>query len=344
MTALVVTVAAHADPEAVRRALVARGLWVTAAGGAFVVAPHSAAIDVDSLRAVPGVAAVVAPGSAHPLVDAHPPRVRIRGVDVGVGAAPAIVAGPCSVESEAQIRDAAERVAAAGARFLRGGAFKPRTSPYTFQGHGERALAWLRRAADAAGLLVVTEATAPEEMRAVAAVADVIQIGARNMSAFALLRAAGAAGRPVLLKRGPAATIEEWLCAGEHCLAAGAPAVIFCERGVRGFDPATRNLVDLGAVALLAHIHRLPVLVDPSHGAGRRDLIAPLALAAVAAGAAGVMIETHDDPGAALSDGPQAISTADLARIAARLAPAQRAGERRGGVDTAPPAGRMSHG
>src|SRR5262249_23575247 len=151
----------------------------------------------------------------------HPSRVKIRGVEVGVGAAPVLVAGPCSVESETQIRDAAERVAAAGARFLRGGAFKPRTSPYTFQGHGARALGWLRRAADAARLPVVTEATAPEEVAPVAEVADVIQVGARNMSTFALLRAAGAAGRPVLLKRGPAATIEEWLCAGEHVLAAG---------------------------------------------------------------------------------------------------------------------------
>jgi 3-deoxy-7-phosphoheptulonate synthase len=139
------------------------------------------------------------------------------------------------------------------------------------------------------------------------------------MACVPLLRAAGAAGRPVLLKRGPAATIAEWLCAGEYLLAHGAPAVIFCERGVRGFDPSTRNLLDLGAAALLAHVHHLPVVVDPSHAVGRRDLVAPLALAAVAAGAAGVMIETHDDPGAALSDGAQALATAELAGLCARL-------------------------
>ena len=205
---------------------------------------------------------------------------------------------------------------AAGATMLRGGAFKPRTSPYSFQGHGPRALVWMRRAADSCGLGVVTEATSPEDVPAVAEIADLVQVGSRNMSSFGLLRAVGRAGKPVLLKRGMAATIEEWLLAGEHLLVHGAPAVIFCERGVRGFDGSTRNLLDLAAAALLAHVHKLPVIVDPSHATGRRDLVAPLALAAVAAGAAGILVETHDDPGAALSDGPQAISTTELAALA----------------------------
>jgi len=321
---ILITVMEGADVAAVRRALVARGLWVEALETAgrvshLVAVPPSALVDPDSLRDVPGVSSVAASPSRHPRVDAHPAAVRVGGVPIGVGAAPVILAGPCAVETERQIFEAAERVARAGGRFLRGGAFKPRTSPYTFQGHGARALGWLRRAADANGLAVVTEATTPEEVGAVAEIADLVQIGTRNMASFGLLAAVGRTGRPVLLKRGMAASVEEWLLAGEHLLVHGAPAVVFCERGVQGGGGATRNLLDIAAAALLAHVHHLPVVVDPSHGTGRRDLVAPLALAAVAAGAAGVLVETHDDPGAALSDGPQALSTAELARLAAAL-------------------------
>jgi 3-deoxy-7-phosphoheptulonate synthase len=321
---ILVTLAPGADASAVRRALTARGLWVEALedGGRtahLVAVPPSAAIDPQSLRDLPGVAAVAAPPTRRPRLDAHPATVTIAGVPIGAGAAPVLLAGPCSVESERHVQGAAERVAAAGARFLRGGAFKPRTSPYSFAGHGPRALAWLRRAADAFGLGVVTEATTPEDVPAVAEVADLVQIGSRNMASFGLLHAVGRAGRPALLKRGMSATIDEWLLAAEHLLVHGAPAVIFCERGVRGFDAQTRNLLDLGAAALLAHVHRLPVLVDPSHAAGRRDLVLPLARAAIAAGAAGVLVETHDDPGAALSDGPQAVATGDLAALARHL-------------------------
>jgi len=321
---IVVTLNEDADPAAVRRALVARGLWVETLETSgrvthLAAVPPSADVDPGTLLAIPGVSDVAATPSRHPRVDAHPTAVRVGGVAIGAGAAPVLLAGPCSVESERQIFEAAERVARAGARFLRGGAFKPRTSPYTFQGHGARALGWLRRAADAHGLAVVTEATTPEEAGAVADIADLVQVGSRNMASFGLLAAVGRTGRPVMLKRGMAATVEEWLLAGEHLLVHGAPAVVFCERGVSGGGGSTRNLVDIAAAALLAHVHHLPVVVDPSHGTGRRDLVVPLALAAVAAGAAGVLVETHDDPGAALSDGPQALSTAELARLAAAL-------------------------
>jgi 3-deoxy-7-phosphoheptulonate synthase len=320
----IVTIKPGADPAHVRRALAARGLWVRplaaqtqdgAQGPAqLAIEPHSAAIDPDALLAVEGVAAVSAPPSEHPRMDAHPATVRIGAVTIGGGAA-VFMAGPCSVESEAQVRALAETLARAGAHFLRGGAFKPRTSPYSFQGHGQTALRWMRQAADDHGLLVVTEAMAPDEVMPVAEHADLLQIGSRNMYNAPLLRAAGRAGRPVLLKRGMSATIEEWLCAAEYCLLHGAPHVVLCERGVRGIDPGTRNLLDLGGVALLAHARRLPVIVDPSHGVGRRDLIPPLCKAALAAGACGLMIETHADPGCALSDGPQALLPEQLAHL-----------------------------
>jgi 3-deoxy-7-phosphoheptulonate synthase len=245
--------------------------------------------------------------------------VRIE-AEQGLCRRPIWMCGPCSVESEGHARDVAAGVAALGAAFLRGGAFKPRTSPYAFQGVGPAGLAWLRRAADAHGLKVVTEALGEADVPAVAEHADMIQVGSRNMHNYALLKAIGRTGRPVLLKRGMAATVEEWLLSGEYLLLSGASGVVFCERGIRSFDPATRNLLDLGAVALLSHALRLPVVVDPSHAAGRRDLILPMARAALAAGAAGVMIETHDDPARALSDGPQALRLAELAAVVRELA------------------------
>ncbi|MDH3297655.1 MAG: 3-deoxy-7-phosphoheptulonate synthase, partial [Gemmatimonadota bacterium] len=227
---------------------------------------------------------------------------------IGGAAPPVLFAGPCSVESEDQIHTVARRLAGLGVRFLRGGAFKPRTSPYDFQGLGREALRWMRNAADESGLLVVTEALSESSLDDVAEVADLVQIGSRNMHNSPLLTAAGRTGRPILVKRGMAATVEEWLSAGEYCLAHGSPSVVFCERGIRSFDDGTRNLLDLAAVALLRHAHGVPVIVDPSHGLGRRDLILPLSRAAIAAGAAGVIVEVHPHPGTALSDGPQAIS------------------------------------
>lgn len=314
---MIVTVKPGADPDGVRRGLVARGLWVTPLMGDkgavhFLVRPYSGAVTREEIARLDGVADVAEPRTPHPLVDAQPHAVRIGGVTVGGGAAPVIMAGPCSVESEDQILTIARRLRPLGVTFLRGGAFKPRTSPYDFQGCGAVALRWLASAAHATGLLAVSEALGESSVADVAEHADVIQVGSRNMHNSALLRAVGAAGRPTLLKRGMAATLEEWLLAGEYLLAHGAPAVIFCERGIRSFDPATRNLLDLSAVAILSHVHHQPVIVDPSHALGRRDLILPMSRAALAAGAAGLLLETHTAPEQAMSDGPQTLTPEEL--------------------------------
>ncbi|MBL8604594.1 MAG: 3-deoxy-7-phosphoheptulonate synthase [Myxococcales bacterium] len=329
---MIVTLQLGADAAQVKRALVARGLWLTAltaphdpnAVTHFVVAPSSTRVDAQELARIEGVASVSVAASAHPKVDVHGPVVSVAGVSVG-GGRPVVMAGPCAVESPSQVEAVAARVAALGAQFLRGGAFKPRTSPYAFQGHGGEALRWMRDAADRHGLRVVTEAMSEAEAPRVAEYADLLQIGSRNMQNFALLKASGRTGRPVLLKRAMSASVEEWLLAAEYLLSHGATGVILCERGIRSFDDATRNLLDLGAVALLSHVHRLPVVVDPSHGTGRRDLVAPLAKAALAVGAAGVMLETHDDPGRALSDGPQALPPEQFAQVMGELGVAPRA-------------------
>lgn len=319
---MIVSLKEGADPAAVQRALTTRGLWVSqverGAGGAathYVIASHSAAVSAAEIGSIEGVASVSTSRSPFPLVEKQGPMVDVSGVRIGASGRPVLMCGPCSVESEAQIHGMAARLAELGVPFLRGGAYKPRTSPYAFQGHGEPALRWMRHAADAHGMKVVTEALAEAEVPLVAEHADLVQIGSRNMHNYALLKAIGRTGRPALLKRGMAATVDEWLQAGEYLLAGGAAAVIFCERGVRSFDDATRNLLDLGAVALLAHVHRLPVIVDPSHGTGRRDLVLPLGRAALAAGAAGLMIESHEDPARALSDGPQAVPLGELPTV-----------------------------
>lgn len=321
---MIISLTDGADPGEVRAALTELGLWVSEFTGErgstqFLVRPHSGSVDRDALLAVRGVADVSEPPSAHPLVDAQPSVVDVSSVRIGGDAPPVLMAGPCSVESEDQIHTVARRLAELGATFLRGGAFKPRTSPYDFQGVGREALGWMREAADAHGLRVVTEAMSESTMDAVADVADLIQIGSRNMHSTPLLQAAGRTGRPVLVKRGMAATVEEWLAAGEYCLDAGAPAVVFCERGIRSFDDRTRNLLDLASVALLRHVHGVPVVVDPSHGLGRRDLVLPLSRAALAAGAAGLLIEVHPSPGTALSDGPQAVTFETAAELAASV-------------------------
>lgn len=319
----IVTLREGANAERVRRSLAGLGLWVSALDARdgrppqLLIHEHSALWDPDRLMAIEGVAAVARPDSPHPRLDSQPAVLEIAGHRVGRGEPLTWMAGPCSVESEARIDALAERLARWGVHFLRGGAYKPRTSPYAFSGHGREALRWMRQAADRHGLKVVTEAMDTEEVGVVAEVADIIQVGSRNMHNYSLLRAVGRAGRPVLLKRGMAATVEEWLLSAEHCLVAGASSVLLCERGIRGFDTSTRNVLDLGAVALLAHAHGLPVIVDPSHGTGRRDLVAPLARAAIAAGAAGILVETHDDPGGALSDGPQALPLDDLRELVA---------------------------
>lgn len=231
----------------------------------------------------------------------------------------ALIAGPCAVEHPAQLDACAEVAAAAGAQFLRGGAYKPRTSPYAFQGLGEQGLALLRAAGDRHGLAVVTEVMDCESVPQVAAYADMLQVGARNMHNYPLLRAVGGQRRPVLLKRGLAATIEEWLLAAEYIVAQGNPKVVLCERGIRSFDPAMRNVLDLAAVPVVQALTYLPVVVDPSHALGRRDAVPAMAAAALAAGADGVMLEVHPCPQEALCDGAQALPLTDFVRLADRL-------------------------
>jgi 3-deoxy-7-phosphoheptulonate synthase len=231
----------------------------------------------------------------------------------------AICAGPCSVESREQIEATAQAVAKHGANVLRGGAFKPRTSPYAFQGLGAEGLKLLRDAADRFGMSVVTEVLDPRDVELVARHADMLQIGTRNMQNFTLLREVGDARKPVLLKRGLSATIEEWLLAAEYLLVAGNGEVVLCERGVRSFDSATRNLLDLAAVPLVHSLSHLPVIVDPSHGTGLAKLVAPMAAAGVSAGADGLLVEVHPDPPAAASDGPQSLTFEQFGALMGRL-------------------------
>ena len=218
-----------------------------------------------------------------------------------------IMAGPCSVESEEQINITAAHVAANGATFLRGGAFKPRTSPYSFQGLGEEGLHLLRAAADRYGLSVITEVTDVTKVELVYTYTDVFQVGARNMQNFGLLKVLGRKDKPVLLKRGLSATIQEWLMAAEYVMSQGNPHIILCERGIRTFETYTRNTLDLSAVPIIKKKSHLPIIVDPSHGTGLRNKVTPMARAAVAAGADGVMVEVHPDPASARSDGPQSL-------------------------------------
>jgi 3-deoxy-7-phosphoheptulonate synthase len=231
----------------------------------------------------------------------------------------AVCAGPCSVESREQLEATAKAVAARGANVLRGGAFKPRTSPYSFQGLGGEGLKLLRDAADRFSMSVVTEVLDPRDVELVCRYADMLQIGARNMQNFSLLREVGESAKPVLLKRGLSATIEEWLMAAEYLLVAGNADVVLCERGIRSFDNTTRNLLDIAAVPLVHGLTHLPVIVDPSHGTGVARLVTPMALAAVAAGADGVLVEVHPDPPTAASDGPQSLTFDQFNALMAQL-------------------------
>jgi len=232
--------------------------------------------------------------------------VKVNGVDIG-GESLAIMAGPCAVESRPQMIEVGQAISEAGVRILRGGAFKPRTSPYSFQGLGEEGLKILAEVGERFDLAIVTEVMAPEDVTLIARHAHILQVGARNMQNYALLRAVGAAPRPVLLKRGMMATVEELLMAAEYVLSHGNEDVILCERGIRTFESYTRNTLDISAVPVLKQLAHLPVIVDPSHGTGRRELVAPLSQAAVAAGADGLLVEVHPHPDAALSDGPQSL-------------------------------------
>jgi 3-deoxy-7-phosphoheptulonate synthase len=231
-----------------------------------------------------------------------------------------LIAGPCAVESEKQALTIAHAVKAAGAQFFRGGAYKPRTSPYSYQGLGEPGLKILAKVRQETGLLIVTEAVDTESLKLVAEYADVVQIGARNMQNFSLLRQAGQVGKPVLLKRGLYATLQEWLMAAEYLMAEGNSQVILCERGIRGIGEHARNLLDLATIPAVRRESHLPILVDPSHAAGRRDLVAPLARAAVAAGCDGLMVEVHHEPEKALSDGAQSLYPEQFAALTRDLA------------------------
>jgi 3-deoxy-7-phosphoheptulonate synthase len=254
----------------------------------------------------------------------EPSEVWVNGVVLG-GKTVVVMAGPCSVESEAQVLEVADRVKEAGARILRGGAFKPRTSPYAFQGLKEQGLKYLAEARKRTGLPVVTEVLETESVEMVAEYTDILQIGARNIQNFTLLRRVGEMGKPVLLKRGMATSIQEFLLSAEYILAAGNPNVILCERGIRTFETATRFTLDLNAVPVLKKLSHLPVFVDPSHGTGHWDLVAPMAKGAVACGADGLIIEVHPKPEEALSDGPQSLKPAKFAQLMRELKPVAEA-------------------
>ncbi|MDQ7007885.1 MAG: 3-deoxy-7-phosphoheptulonate synthase [Acidobacteriota bacterium] len=286
---------------------------VSQAGGRSLVGVigDGAARLAEPLAALPGVEQVRPVAPPYPMVSReHQPRsTRVKVGDVTIGGREVVViAGPCSVESLDQLLSTARRVAAAGARLLRGGAFKPRSSPYSFQGLGEKGLELLARAREETGLGVVTEVLAPDDVELVARYADVLQVGARNMQNFRLLQAVGEQPRPVLLKRGLMATAEELLMAAEYVVASGNPRVVLCERGIRTFETATRNTLDVAAVPVVKARSHLPVIVDPSHAAGLREMVPDLALAGVAAGADGLMVEVHPEPEKALSDGRQSLT------------------------------------
>lgn len=264
-----------------------------------------------AIDALPGVEQSVAISKSYKLAsrEFHPQSsvIDVDGVKIGDGT-PVVMAGPCAVESKEQLFEAADIVKDAGAQFLRGGAYKPRTSPYSFQGLEEVGLEYLAEARERTGLKVVTEVTTVEAIEKVAKYADMLQIGARNMQNFGLLKEIGKCGKPVLLKRGLAATIDEWLNAAEYIMNAGNPNVVLCERGIRTYETYTRNTLDLSAVAAVKHLSHLPIIVDPSHGTGKWRMVKPMAFAAIAAGADGLMMEVHPNPARALSDGPQSLT------------------------------------
>jgi 3-deoxy-7-phosphoheptulonate synthase len=282
------------------------------------------------------------PGPARPrhvLRSARPggTRVTVGAIELG-GPAFVVAAGPCAVETAAQLAEAAAAVAASGAHLLRGGLFKPRTSPYAFQGLGEPGLALLERARARHGLALVTEVLDTEQLASLIDHVDMLQVGARNMQNFPLLRALGKVRRPVLLKRGLAATFHEWLQAAEYLLDGGNDQVVLCERGIRTFESATRNTLDLASVALAKARTHLPVLVDPSHATGARELVLPMALAAAAAGADGLLVEVHPRPEEALCDGAQALTPDLFAELMRRLGPVLAAVGRTMHASPAPPA------
>ena len=307
--------AAKAEIEGVCSLIRSEGLEAFVSEGQERVIIGVVGIDIDRVAHVgsmPGVEQAIRVTSPHKLASLEHQRDRtritVKGIPIGAGAPLVVMAGPCSVESPEMLHETAAQVKRDGAHVLRGGAYKPRTSPYAFQGLGEDGLRLLAEAKATTGMPVVSEMTDASQMELFEQYVDIIQIGSRNMHNFTLLRAAGQGRTPVLLKRGFGATIDEWLMAAEYVLSAGNANVILCERGIRTFERATRNTLDLSAVPVLREMTHLPVVVDPSHGTGKRSLVAPMSLAAAAVGADGLIIEVHPDPPHARSDGDQSLS------------------------------------
>jgi len=324
---MLVVMKAHATPEEIQavcdqiermgyRAHPMPGAQRTAVG----ITGNQGEVDRGNLEELSGVAEVIRVSKAYKLasrdVKEEDTVIRFAGTDATIGGRNlAIIAGPCSIESREQAFAIAEQVVAAGAQFFRGGAYKPRTSPYAFQGMGLEALRIMAEIREQFGLRIVTEALDHESLEHVAEYADVIQIGARNMQNFSLLKQAGKLRKPVLLKRGLSATLEEFLMAAEYIMSEGNYEVVLCERGVRTFADHTRNTLDLSIVPAVQRASHLPILVDPSHGTGKRDKVLPMARAAIAVGADGILVEVHHQPEMALSDGPQSIYPAQFARM-----------------------------
>ena len=307
--------ATQADIEGVISAIEEKGLEAKVMEGAHQkivgVIGDKTKLAATPLDAMHGVETTVAISKSYKRAsrEFHPATtvVDIRGIKIGDGT-PVVMAGPCAVESREQLLETAQLVKEGGAQFIRGGAYKPRTSPYAFQGLEEEGLKYLAEAREKTGLAVVTEVTVVEAVDMVAAYADLLQVGARNMQNFGLLKAVGRAGKPVMLKRGLAATIDEWLNAAEYIMNEGNPNVILCERGIRTYETYTRNTFDISAIPAIKHLSHLPIIADPSHGTGKWRMIKPVSLASIAAGADGLIIEVHPNPARALSDGPQSLT------------------------------------
>jgi 3-deoxy-7-phosphoheptulonate synthase len=282
----------------------------------------------DSIRAASGVENVVRILKPYKLASREfrkeNTEISVRGIVIGGKRIP-VMAGPCAVENKTVLMGIAEKVKAGGAAFLRGGAYKPRTSPYSFQGLGEEGLKYLAEAREKTGMPIITEIMDPRDLDAIVEYSDIIQIGARNMQNFRLLLEVGSAQKPVLLKRGLSSTIKEWLMSAEYIMSRGNHQVMLCERGIRTFETATRNTLDLSAVPLLKQLTHLPVVVDPSHGVGRRDLVAPMTKAAVAAGADALIIEVHTNPEEAMSDGDQSLKPDQFSNLMEELKPIAKA-------------------
>lgn len=318
--------ATQADIEGVISAIEEKGLEAKVMEGAHQkivgVIGDKTKLAATPLDAMHGVETTVAISKSYKLAsrEFHPAAtvVDIRGIKIGDGT-PVVMAGPCAVESREQLLETAEIIKEGGAQFIRGGAYKPRTSPYAFQGLEEEGLKYLAEAREKTGLAVVTEVTVVEAVDTVAAYADLLQVGARNMQNFGLLRAVGRAGKPVMLKRGLAATIDEWLNAAEYIMNEGNPNVILCERGIRTYETYTRNTFDVSAIPAIKHLSHLPIIADPSHGTGKWRMIKPVSLASIAAGADGLIIEVHPNPARALSDGPQSLTPENYRNLMASV-------------------------